>query len=220
MHLFIGNLRAPFVMLLLMAATGCVQQQQPYTPPPASKKSQFSAGAQYAARRAVLVQQLKRIREKRVATERAPVSFLGVKVSAPSLSQIARGLQRSDDPVDKPTRPEPELNFPTVPDEAPLSEDLPANDAILDERTLMLLAEAERIQSSMTEPLLSELARGSLTSEAFDRWSEDLKRERRQQFVILAVVLICGVVLIASGIYLFRYILEEMRISRLPTFGR
>jgi len=170
-------------------------------------------------RRAAILKELERIRAQRNYGE---VSLLGVKIPKLNLSfsQIAKGLQKSDDPVDKPTRPQPDLQFPTIDDVAPTEESQDSGDAILDERTLLLLSEAERMQSSLAEPLLSDLAKGSLSSEAFEKWSNDLRAEKQYHNVITALVIVCVFVLGISGYFLFTYILEEFRVSKLPTFGR
>lgn len=176
-------------------------------------------------RREAILRELQRLKQER---ESSRVSIFGVEVPTfkLSFSQLTRGLQPKDTPIDTLTSPVPQLDFPRLPDEPAVetasSTTAPSEpqEAILDERTLMLLAEAERMQTSLEEPLLADLARGSLSVEAFDQWSKQLRDERRSRQIVFILVGLCVAVLVIAAFFVINHFVEEFRLSQLPRFGQ
>ncbi len=174
---------------------------------------------------AEMIQRIRAIRAEKAREKAEQPTVFGVKIpnlSAISFSHIARGLQPADVALDPPPVPLPDFASPAE-QPSPIEQILAqAPDGILDERAAKLLEEAERMDSTILDESipLSELARGSLSPEAFQKISTEIQTAKSSKRAVFLAVLTCVLALCICGFFVFRHILEELRLRQLPSFGR
>ena len=157
-----------------------------------------------------------------MAKEEAAPTIFGFKVPAAlSFSHLTRFLSAKDENLDQKTTPLPV--FPTVTAEQEVNSaiDSPTTDsaAIEDERSLLLLSEAERFAEFSQNKTLSEIARGSLnrTLELVAPIKKPTPYKLSQG--IIFILALCVGALFTCGYFVVSHILDDLRVRKAPRFG-
>jgi hypothetical protein len=173
------------------------------------KSSHFAKRTQYVA-------------PVRIAKAEVAPTIFGVEVpKALSFSRLTRFLSPKDESLDQPPAPIP--SFPTVAETSVQEEESDQtidSAAIEDERSLLLLNEAERFAEFSENKTLSEIARGSLNRTMDLAKPGKLPTGPKMSHNVMIILALCVGVLVTCGYFVVTYILDDMRFrNSSPRFG-
>jgi len=155
-------------------------------------------------------------RARIIKAEAAPTIF-GFKVPAAlSFSHLTRFLSTKDESLDKSTVSIPE--FPTVADVQSVEESTDSF-AIEDERSLLLLSEAQALGDFSENKTLSEIARGSLARTMELVSKTEKPNSSKLSHSVMVVLALCISVLVTCGYFVVSYFIDELRVRSSPRFG-
>lgn len=147
----------------------------------------------------------------------APETVFGLKVpQALSFSRLTRLFSGKDESLDQVPAALPE--FPTVA-QTQVSEEAIDSAAIEDERSLLLLSEADRFAEFSQNKTLTEIARGSLSRSMELVAPTQKAKPYKLPHKITVILALCIAVLITCGYFVISYLLEDLRVRNTPKFG-
>jgi hypothetical protein len=154
-----------------------------------------------------------------VARVEVQPTILGFKVpKVLTFSHLTKMLSGKDQSLDQPSTLIPA--FPTVANtEEDYFEVQEDSSAIEDERSLMLLSEAEKYAELSETKTLSDIARGSLNRPIDQASTVKKPVTTKVSHVVLAILAFCISALITCGYFVISHLLDDMRVRQSPRFG-